>query len=147
MGLFIGFLVDGLGLGAFRLKIECFGPKLKVSDLSNLLWRSSGSLAFGTRIFSSSVFRRETQTERCLQFAPLIFRKNRIHAFKFFQKINMQRNIHTTHQKNTYLILTFCWGYKFTNQLSLGNNLNSRSTGEILGTLSSPVFPTDSTGE
>ena len=30
MGPFVGFLVDGLGLGAFV-------PKLKVADLSNLL--------------------------------------------------------------------------------------------------------------
>ena len=33
----LGFLVDGLRLGAFGFKFECFGPKLKVSDLSNLL--------------------------------------------------------------------------------------------------------------
>ena len=130
------------------------GSSLSVLGL-NLRFRISqiyseevlGSLAFRTRIFSSSGFHRGPQTERCLQFAPFIFQKNRIHAFKFFQKINMQRNTHTTHKKNTYLILTFRWGCRFTNQLPLGNNLNSRSTGEISGTLSCPVLPLDSTGE
>ena len=47
----------------------------------------------------------------------------------------MQQKIHT--KRTTYLILTFWWGCRFTNQLPLGNNLNSRSTGKISGILSS----------
>ena len=151
MGLFVGFLVDGLGLGAFGLKFECFGPKLKVSDLSNLLWRSFRFSCIRNSHFliiglSSRASNREVST-----VFPLDFLKKPYLCIQIFSKNqHAMKHTHTTYKKNTYLILTFSWGCRFTNQLPLGNNLNSRSPGKISRTLSSPILQTtttNSTGE
>ena len=103
----------GLGLGIL-------GLALKASDLSYLLWRSFGFSCIRRSHFLIIGLSLRASNRECLQFAAFIFLKNRIHALKFFQKINMQRNTHTTYKKNTYLILTFRWGCRFTNQLPLG---------------------------
>ena len=59
----------GLGLGELGSDLSISGLNLRFRISRIYSEEVSGSLAFGTRIFSSSGFHLGPQTERCLQYS------------------------------------------------------------------------------
>ena len=94
-------LANGLGFKWARLRFEYFlGLNLRFWISRIHSEEVSGSLAFGTRIFSSSGFRYGPQTESVYSFSPLIFQKTAFMHSKFSKNQHATKHTHTTYKKN-----------------------------------------------